>query len=103
MDGLSSADVESKLSPSNSSQVNNKLSVTAPKGLKSRSSNLPWNVETIFIQKKTKELSSFISSPIQMYRKTYCTTPCVSGGLGISTGGGVSIGKMIKSYMKFFM
>ena len=35
------------------------------------------------------------SSPVQMYRKSYCTTPCV--------GIGGCVDKMLKFYVKVFM
>ena len=38
------------------------------------------------------------SSPVQIYRKSYCTTP----GVGVGVGGG-SVDKMLKFYVKVFL
>ena len=35
---------------------------------------------------------SFFSSPVRLYRKSYCTTP----GVGVGSGSGIGMGKMLK-------
>ena len=40
-----------------------------------------------------------IGLPVQIYRKSYYTTPGICVGTGVGISGGVNVGKMLKRYV----
>ena len=54
--------------------------------------------DLIFIFNMSKMHNKIFSSPVQMCRKSYCTSPGIPGGIAIGDGGGsrdgVSVHKM---------
>ena len=48
-----------------------------------------------YSQKKSNSRLSYISSPVGIYRKSYCTTP----GVSVGVNGIVGVSKMLKFYV----